>query len=300
MPEPQNVVILGGGVAGLAAAHYLARDGHRVTVVERAPHTGGLCASFQSHGFTLDHGPHKMYSVVPGVLDELRSIMGDELIEHQKRNRIRLLGRYLDYPLSLGNLLPLLGPVRSVKMGLDYAVAMASGVVNGKPAVSYEDYVVRRFGRSVYQLVFEPLARKVWGDPKKLAAELAAARIPSGGATELILATPEAEGEHARRGRAGFLLSTERLRLLSRQAGCEREGGLWPHLDWCDRCRRRARRRSSDGTPSRTRFRAHAPPLRSPRLFDPHPWVVRSSRGRRHGRGGAPFASTSSRLSRYR
>jgi len=211
MAEPKNVVILGGGVAGLAAAHYLARDGHRVTVVEKAPHTGGLCASFQSHGFTLDHGPHKMYSVVPGVLDELKSIMGDELIEHRKRNRIRLLGRYLDYPLSLGNLLPLLGPVRSVKMGLDYAAAMASGVVNGKPPSSYEDYVVRRFGRSVYQLVFEPLAWKVWGDPKKLAAELAAARIPSGGATELILrllklkeSTPDVDAPFFLYPRKGF------------------------------------------------------------------------------------------------
>lgn len=187
MSEPKNVVVLGGGVAGLSAAHYLSRDGHRVTIVEKAPQTGGLCASFESHGFTLDYGPHKMYSVVPGVLDELRAIMGDELLEHKKRNRIRLLGRYLSYPLSLGNLLPLLGPVRSVKMGLDYASSIAAGMVNGKPPLTYEDYVVRRFGRAVYELVFEPLAWKVWGDPKLLAAELAEARIPSGGATELIL-----------------------------------------------------------------------------------------------------------------
>ncbi len=187
MPEFKNIVVLGGGVAGLSAAHYLSRDGHRVTVVEKAPRIGGLCASFESHGFTLDYGPHKMYSVVPGVLDELRAIMGDELLEHKKRNRIRLLGRYLSYPLSLGNLLPLLGPVRSVKLGLDYAASMAVGVVDGKPSLTYEDYVVRRFGRAVYELVFEPLAWKVWGDPKQLAAELAAARIPSGGATELIL-----------------------------------------------------------------------------------------------------------------
>ena len=46
---------------------------------------------------------------------------------------------------------------------------------------------MRRFGRGVYELVFEPLARKVWGDPKLLSAELARARIPSGGAAELIL-----------------------------------------------------------------------------------------------------------------
>jgi len=183
----KRVVVLGGGVAGLAAGYYLSRAGYGVTIVEKAPGVGGLCASFESHGFTLDHGPHKLYSVVPGVLDEIRSILGDDLIEHQKKQRVRLLGKYLNYPLSLGNLLPLLGPWRAGKLGLDYALAMAGGIVNGKEPSSYEDYFLRRFGRGVYELVFEPLAWKVWGDPKLLAAELARARVPSGGATELIL-----------------------------------------------------------------------------------------------------------------
>lgn len=182
-----RVVVLGGGVAGLAAGYYLSRSGFRVTVVERGPVTGGLCGSFQSHGFTLDHGPHKLYSVVPGILDEIRRILGDDLLEHKKKNRIRLLGRYLNYPLSLGNLLPLLGPVRAAGLGFGYAGSMAKGLVGGGEVRSYEDYVVRRFGRGVYELVFEPLAWKVWGDPKLLSADLAEARIPSGGAADLIL-----------------------------------------------------------------------------------------------------------------
>jgi protoporphyrinogen oxidase len=181
------VVVLGGGVAGLAAAYYLAKGGWPVTVVERAPVVGGLCASFQSHGFTLDHGPHKLYSVIPGILDEIKAILGDRILEHRKKNRIRLLGRYLDYPLALGNLLPLLGPVRAARLGLLYAGAMAGGLFRREEPKSYEDYLLQRFGRGVYELVFEPLASKVWGDPKELSADMARARIPSGGAAELIL-----------------------------------------------------------------------------------------------------------------
>lgn len=185
--KPAEAVVLGGGVAGLAAAYYLARAGHSVSVVERGRSLGGLCGSFQSHGFTLDHGPHKLYSVVPGVLDEIRRILGGALIEHKKKNRIRLLGRYLEYPLQLQNLLPLLGPLRAAELGFGYVAAMAGGLVRRGEAASYEDYILERFGRGVYQLVFEPLARKVWGDPKLLSADLARARIPSGGASELIL-----------------------------------------------------------------------------------------------------------------
>lgn len=211
MTAPRSIVVLGGGVAGLAAGYYLSQDGHAVTVVERAPGTGGLCASFESHGFTLDLGPHKLYSVVPGILDEIRSIMGPDLIEHKKRNRIRLLGNYLAYPLSMSNLLPLLGPARSVKMGMQYASALARSWVTTAAPASYEEYVVRRFGRGVYELVFEPLAWKVWGDPTRLSAELAAARIPSGGAAELILrllklkpSTPDVDAPFFYYPRGGF------------------------------------------------------------------------------------------------
>jgi len=180
-------VVLGGGVAGLAAGYYLARAGYPVTVVERAPVTGGLCGTFEEAGFKLDHGPHKLYSVVPGILDEIRRIMDGQLLEHKKKNRIRLLGRYLDYPLRLTNLLPLLGPVRSARLGATYAGAMAGGLFGRREPRSYEEYVLQRFGRGVYELVFEPLAVKVWGDPKLLAAELARKRIPEGGAMDLIL-----------------------------------------------------------------------------------------------------------------
>jgi protoporphyrinogen oxidase len=187
VPERGPVVILGGGVAGLAAAYYLAGIGVPVTVVERARVLGGLCGSFQSHGFTLDHGPHKLYSVVPGILDEIRRILDGQLLEHKKKNRIRLLGRYLDYPLALKNLLPLLGPGRAAELGFGYASALIGGAFGRGEPVSYEDYILQRFGRGVYELVFEPLARKVWGDPRLLSADLARARIPSGGASELIL-----------------------------------------------------------------------------------------------------------------
>jgi protoporphyrinogen oxidase len=220
------VVVLGGGVAGLAAGYYLSRAGWPVTLVERAPVLGGLCGSFQVGGFTLDHGPHKLYSVVPGILDEIREVMGGRLIEHTKRNRIRLLGRYLDYPLRLTNLLPLLGPVRAARLGLGYAGAIAGGLVNGGEPANYEDYILRRFGRGVYELVFEPLAAKVWGDPRQLSADLARARIPSGGATELILRllklkqnTEDVDAPFFYYPRGGFGVWPERLAEEMRKAG---------------------------------------------------------------------------------
>jgi protoporphyrinogen oxidase len=221
-----HVVVLGGGIAGLAAGYYLSRAGYGVTVVEKAPAVGGLCASFQSHGFTLDLGPHKLYSVIPGVLDEIRRIMGDGLIEHQKTSRIRLLDHYLDYPLRVGNLLRLLGPWRAAKLGIEYSSAITSALIGSRKPVSYEDYVLSRFGKGVYELVFEPMARKVWGDPKLISADLARIRLPSVRTMELFLrlfqireASPEVEAPFFYYPKGGFGAFPDRLAEEIRAAG---------------------------------------------------------------------------------
>ncbi len=186
--DKEKIVILGAGAGGLAAGWFLSRTGHyEVTVIDRASFIGGHCSSFKYGGFILDHGPHKMYSAVPGILDELRNLMGDKLLTHRKRNSIRLNGHLLDYPLKMTNLARVLGPNRFVKLGAGYGLSMVQSLTSRKEAASYEDYVIRRFGRGVYELVFEPLAWKVWGNPKEVHAEMARTRIPSGGAGELIL-----------------------------------------------------------------------------------------------------------------
>lgn len=68
-----DVVIVGGGLAGLAAAAYVARAGHAVTVLERRARLGGRAATDERDGFFLNQGPHALYrgGVGEQVLDEL-------------------------------------------------------------------------------------------------------------------------------------------------------------------------------------------------------------------------------------
>ncbi|MFE0413366.1 FAD-dependent oxidoreductase [Streptomyces tendae] len=57
-PEPSGgrlkVLICGGGVAGQALAYWLARDGHRVTVVERFPALRATGAQVDLRGQGID------------------------------------------------------------------------------------------------------------------------------------------------------------------------------------------------------------------------------------------------------
>jgi phytoene desaturase len=56
-PERADALVLGAGVAGLAAAIELARAGAEVTVVERTDRPGGKAGEFAADGFRFDTGP---------------------------------------------------------------------------------------------------------------------------------------------------------------------------------------------------------------------------------------------------
>ena len=56
-----NTVIIGGGLAGLTAAAYLARAGQQVTILEKSQTIGGRARTEIKHGFAFNFGPHALY-----------------------------------------------------------------------------------------------------------------------------------------------------------------------------------------------------------------------------------------------
>ncbi len=62
-----DTAIIGGGLAGLTAAAYLARAGQTVTVFEKAHSIGGRARTESKHGFAFNLGPHALYRQGAGV-----------------------------------------------------------------------------------------------------------------------------------------------------------------------------------------------------------------------------------------
>lgn len=58
LEEKNNtVVIVGAGIAGLSAAAYLAKEGYKVTVLEKNKWVGGRIHTYSEKGYTFDLGP---------------------------------------------------------------------------------------------------------------------------------------------------------------------------------------------------------------------------------------------------
>jgi phytoene dehydrogenase-like protein len=57
----KNVIVVGGGLAGLAASIFLARGGRTVTIFEKRRYLGGRAITHLRHGYRFNLGPHAFY-----------------------------------------------------------------------------------------------------------------------------------------------------------------------------------------------------------------------------------------------
>jgi len=74
-----RVIVIGGGVSGLAAACLLARDGHQVTVLEKNADLGGRAGAWEQDGFMFDTGPS--WYLMPEVFEHFYRMLGTTTAE---------------------------------------------------------------------------------------------------------------------------------------------------------------------------------------------------------------------------
>jgi protoporphyrinogen oxidase len=178
MADRPPVAVLGAGLAGLSAADTLASRGVPVVVLERDDHVGGLASTVVRDGFHFDYGPHRFHTRSPEILQRVRNILPDELMSLERVSRIRLLDRYFRYPLALGDVLRQMPKTRGAAMVASYVAEKVRGIFGGSGDDNFEDWVVRRFGRSLYDVYFGPYTEKLWGvSPRSLSADWASQRI---------------------------------------------------------------------------------------------------------------------------
>ncbi|WP_166791712.1 phytoene desaturase family protein [Cryobacterium frigoriphilum] len=78
-PTPPRTIVIGGGIAGLASAALLAREGHAVTLLEARPEVGGRAGTWDVDGFRFDTGPS--WYLMPEVFEHFYRLFGTSAAE---------------------------------------------------------------------------------------------------------------------------------------------------------------------------------------------------------------------------
>jgi protoporphyrinogen oxidase len=183
-----QIAILGAGPAGVGAAFALTRLGRaQATVIERAATVGGLAGSFELGGLRVDYGSHRLHPACePAVLDDIRRLLGDDLLDRPRHGRIRLRGRWIHFPLKPVDLLRRLPPAFAVGAACDVVKKAWPFSANGHEP-SFATVLQRGLGRTICRDFYFPYARKIWGlEPDALSAIQARRRVRAGSLGKLI------------------------------------------------------------------------------------------------------------------
>lgn len=159
----KHIVVLGAGLAGLAAAYELVKADHKVTVFEKEEAVGGLARTIEKNGFRFDTGPHRWYTKNDMVNTWMLKLLGNEVIKVPRLTRIYFDKKFFNYPIKIKSTLMGMGLGKTILAVIDYLLVRLIGLVYKKTPVTLEEGYVQKFGFTLYQMFFKRYSEKLWG-----------------------------------------------------------------------------------------------------------------------------------------
>jgi protoporphyrinogen oxidase len=162
-----RIGILGGGVAGLACAHYLAKEGHTPVVLEASAWLGQLGEPIQHEGLRIDRTSNALRNgdtALCGLLAELGGL--GRIIWRETRSAVAVKGEFHPVTSARDLLrqsgLPSLDALRA-GVGLAYATQFKRYALHldGVPAV---EWLPKVFGRRVFEHWWRPFLDVRFGE----------------------------------------------------------------------------------------------------------------------------------------
>ena len=173
-----DLIIIGAGPAGLTAAYELSDSDKKVLVLEKKPQVGGLAETKVFDDYRYDIGPHRFFTKNQEVYDLFLNVLDKDAVEVNRKTRILFKNSYFDYPLTPLNALFGLGIFESILIGLSYIFARIKSYIGITKINNFEDWVVDKFGRKLFNNFFKNYTEKVWGiDCSDIGSDWAAQRI---------------------------------------------------------------------------------------------------------------------------
>jgi protoporphyrinogen oxidase len=156
----RRVVVIGGGPAGLKAAHSAIKGGASVTLLESAPVLGGLASSFDVQGTRIERYYHFICKGDDDLQDTLAELgLSGRLHWRDSRMAYFVEGSLYPFltPIELLRFAPL-APIDRLRAGLALkrAQRMSEEELASRRAI---EWLKELFGERAYRVIWEPLMR---------------------------------------------------------------------------------------------------------------------------------------------
>ncbi|MBI1858419.1 MAG: protoporphyrinogen oxidase [Candidatus Melainabacteria bacterium] len=168
----KDVVIVGGGIAGLSAGFELSKAGIDFHILESTDRCGGLIKSIQNGDYLFESGPYIFSSSSKGVMETIKDLeIEEELLEANPEARKRYVytdGKLISLPRKLSEFLKTDILSKNGKM----TILEEFFIPPMGHDESVEQFFLRKFGREVLKNIIQPFLAGVYaGDVKKLSCQ---------------------------------------------------------------------------------------------------------------------------------
>ena len=160
-----RVGIIGGGVAGLAAAYELTKRGHYAEVFEQAPFLGGQASTFPVYGGQLERGYHHLFVSDTAITELIHELgLGDRLAWLESKVGLYHDGKVWDFssPLDLLRFTPI-SLLQRLRVGLWTVILQRTNDWIKFENVTAKDWLSKHMGAQAYRVLWEPLLRGKFG-----------------------------------------------------------------------------------------------------------------------------------------
>lgn len=173
-----KVGVIGAGPAGLTCAYRLTKAGIQSDVYEASGSVGGLAKTIELWNQRVDLGPHRFFSRDARVNKLWLEVVGGDYSMVDRLTRILYSGQFYQYPLKQLEVITKLGTVETIRCLMSYMRENVKPQVSDHTEDTFESWVVRRFGRRLFEIFFKTYSEKLWGIPcEELDADFAVQRI---------------------------------------------------------------------------------------------------------------------------
>jgi protoporphyrinogen oxidase len=166
-----EILIVGAGPAGMAAAMELSKTNKKFTVIEKDKQVGGLAKTYAfKEGdltFLTDNGPHRFFSKNPYLYEFIEDLLHEKWIKVRRQTRQYIDGKFYDYPINAKQALKNIGILKSMRIMIDYLIARVQYGLFKKEIRNFDDYIVANFGRTLGEFNMINYTEKIWGIPSK-------------------------------------------------------------------------------------------------------------------------------------
>lgn len=181
--------ILGAGPAGMAVADGLSdANSNGFVLLEKGPYLGGLAQTVEWNNLgSHDLGPHKIFSLDRKLIGRIEKLLPEtDWLTREKISSIYMNGHYLPYPPSPFSLAGVFGLPSFIRMVAGYGMARISSIIGSKNPSTFEEDLVNRMGAPLYEVLFKPIAVKLWGNPRELDIKLSRGRVQTPSLVEVL------------------------------------------------------------------------------------------------------------------